>query len=128
MRRQHRILVAIASLAAFVASAAPAWSQVKPSAPSTSTPPLRDRGRTVVVSAAAPIFLRPNVDLDPLRVAKEGSTLRLIEQGPEWTLVEFQDPQFGRRGGYIQTKFVDITPEATPEPTVLAPLDLSVPA
>jgi hypothetical protein len=79
--------------------------------------------QTVVVVSAAPIFVVPDGTREPLRVAKEGSTLRLIQQDGEWCNVEFQDPQYGRRTGYVQTKFVKVNARSTQ----LEPVDLSVP-
>lgn len=75
---------------------------------------------TAVTLVAAPIFLEPNATRQPLRVAKEGSVLRLLEDSGEWCQVEFQDPQFGRRVGYIQSKFVRIS-----DPK-LDPVDVSI--
>src|SRR5712691_8974944 len=63
---------------------------------------------TALVLSPSPIFEQPDTSLEPLRVAKEGSALRLVEQSGEWCKVEFQDPQYGRRLGYIQTKFVQV--------------------
>jgi hypothetical protein len=77
---------------------------------------------TITVTVAAPIFLTPNEQLAPLRVAKEGSLLRLIEQEGDWCNIEFQDPEYGRRSGYIRSKFVHINPS----PKALEPQDLSI--
>jgi len=52
------------------------------------------------------VFATANENLAPLRVAREGSLLLLIDTNAEWTHVEFQDPELGRRTGYVQTKFV----------------------
>jgi hypothetical protein len=37
----------------------------------------------------------------PLRTAAVGTSLRVLENNGEWLRVEFQDPQFGRRVGYV---------------------------
>ena len=34
--------------------------------------------------------------------------LLLIDTNAEWTQVEFQDPELGRRVGYVETKYVRI--------------------
>jgi hypothetical protein len=74
-----------------------------------------------VVQTAAPIFLLPDTARVPLRTAAPNTRLRVIEEGPEgWVKVEFQDPQFGPRIGYIQTGHVTIR---RPE---LEPMDLSI--
>jgi hypothetical protein len=80
-------------------------------------------GTLVTVRVAAPIFVRPDLNYVPLRVAREGSVLKLIEQDDAWMYVEFADPQYGRRIGYIQTQFVRVIPWELVEP----PIDLSVP-
>lgn len=82
----------------------------------------RIASNTVLVVAAAPIFLLPDASRAPLRVAKEGSALRLIERTGDWCNVEFQDPDYGRRVGYIQAKFVQLVVERA-----LEPVDLSLP-
>ena len=60
---------------------------------------------SVYVVTEAPIMGLPDASRVPLRIAKEGSELRLLggEDG-EWYNVDFADPQFGRRVGYIQAK------------------------
>ena len=76
---------------------------------------------TATTIADSPIFVRPDAAREPVRVAKVGSRLNLMEQDGEWCLVEFQDPQYGLRRGYVQTQFLKI------EAAQLRPLDLSVP-
>jgi hypothetical protein len=78
---------------------------------------------TVVVNASAPIFVLPDENRTPLRVAAAGTVLKVIGREGNWYNVEFQDPQIGARVGYIQAKFV----REAPDPR-LEPLDLSVPA
>jgi hypothetical protein len=77
----------------------------------------------IVVSGTAPIFVSPEAGLTPLRVAKEGSALNVIAAEGSWYRVEFQDPQFGRRVGYVEKRHV--TPLAT-ERRQEAPADLTV--
>jgi hypothetical protein len=65
------------------------------------------------VTVAAPIFLHPDRNLTPLRVADAGLAVLIIKTEGDWYLVEFQDPQYGRRQGYIERRFVDVpTPSA----------------
>ena len=68
---------------------------------------------------AAPIFVLPDANRQPLRVVRAGSTLRLVEQSGEWTYVQFSDPDYERRFGYIQTKFVQVMAPEPSEPIVL---------
>src|SRR5262245_40652173 len=49
--------------------------------------------RTATTTATTPVFGSPNANQTPLRVAREGSVLLLINTNDEWTQVEFQDPE-----------------------------------
>ncbi len=49
------------------------------------------RDSTVVVALAAPIFVLPDDTRVPLRVAKEGTVLRVVGVDGEWYNVEFDD-------------------------------------
>ena len=65
------------------------------------------------VTVAAPIFLYPDPNRTPLRVADAGLAVVIIKTEGDWYLVEFQDPEYGRRQGYIERRFVDVlTPSA----------------
>lgn len=74
------------------------------------------------VTTNAPIYIGPEETQTPLRVAAVGTRLRVISEEGEWLQVEFQDPRYGRRVGYVQRRFVGISNEAT------QPMDLSVPS
>jgi hypothetical protein len=76
-----------------------------------------DRAR---VLQNAPIFLVPDANREPLRVAAAGTVLTLLMEQGDWVQIQFQDPQFGLRTGYIQKKFVNTSLDR------LRPLDLSV--
>jgi hypothetical protein len=76
-------------------------------------------GPRATVVTAAPIFIQPGAQV-PLRVAKPGTTLKVLQEEGEWVEVEFNDPQFGRRVGWVEKKLLRI---ARPE---LEPMDLSV--
>ncbi|HET7221549.1 MAG TPA: hypothetical protein VFJ02_26015 [Vicinamibacterales bacterium] len=56
--------------------------------------------------ADAPAFLLPDATRTPLRVLASGTAVTILEESPGWMRVEFQDPQFGPRVGYIESKFV----------------------
>lgn len=71
------------------------------------------------VTTDAPIYLRPGAAV-PLRVAAVGTRLRVLKEEGEWVEVEFNDPQHGRRVGWLEMKLVRLT---RPE---LRPLDLSI--
>ena len=85
------------------------------------------------VTVAAPIFLYPDPNRTPLRVADAGLAVVILKTEGDWYLVEFQDPEYGRRQGYIERRFVEVptpsandathdakpsqpTPKATPAP------------
>jgi hypothetical protein len=76
--------------------------------------------RVIVSVPEAPVFVQPNNTMQPLRMAKQGSSLRVVKIETGWYQVEFQDPQYGRRYGYIERRFVEVPP--------MPALDLSVPA
>jgi hypothetical protein len=72
-----------------------------------------------LVIADAPIMLDPS-STTPLRVAAVGTSLVAFEEKDGWLRVQFQDPQFGLRSGYVATRFVRI------ERAAQSPSDLSV--
>jgi len=63
---------------------------------------------TAMTTATAPVFLRPDMTLTPLRQLPVGTRLRVLDQTSEWVHVEFEDRQYGRRVGYIQKAFVRV--------------------
>jgi opacity protein-like surface antigen len=76
--------------------AAPALPE--PSAP-TAAKPLAVRD-TVRVKRDTGVFVRPG-SLQPLRVLTAGTTVKVRELAGEWVMVEFKDPQWGIRVGYV---------------------------
>lgn len=73
------------------------------------------------VTTAAPIFLLPDASRVPLRTAAPNTRLRVLEETPDgWVKVEFRDPQFGMRIGFVEARHLKIR---RPE---LDPMDLSV--
>ena len=77
------------------------------------------RDRAVVVENA-PIMLLPDAARQPLRVAAIGTILGAFEEKGDWIRVEFRDPEFGVRQGWVETRLVRI------ERSNLQPRDLSV--
>ena len=73
----------------------------------------QDSRQTATTTVAAPVYASPNDRETPLRVARAGSVLALIEINGEWCHIEFQDPDLGRRSGYVQTRMVRIDGGAT---------------
>lgn len=70
----------------------------------------------VTLVADAPIFVRPEASRTPLVVGKEGSLLRVLADEADWYRVEFDDPQWGRRVGYVRKDDVAVRPEPSREP------------
>src|SRR5437867_1280082 len=85
----------------------------------TVTPAQTGNDRAVVLENA-PILLLPEPNRGPLRVAAPGTVLTLLKEETGWCQVEFQDPEFGIRTGWVQSKFVRV------ERAALRPQDLSV--
>src|SRR5687768_5035706 len=84
--------------------------------------PLTVAAQTATVTTDAPIYTTnaPTQNLQPLRVAAVGTVLKVVSQDDGWVRIEFEDPQWGRRTGWVQMKHISIT-DAN-----LKPMDLSV--
>ena len=74
---------------------------------------------TGTVITVAPIYLQPTSQT-PLRVAAVGTVLKVLKEEGDWVQVEFNDPQWGPRVGWVQAKLIEIS---RPE---LTPMDLSI--
>ena len=99
--------------------AKPPAPRVPPGAPpprtapgTTPRTPVPDVGLGVIgiaiTTSSAPIFLRADATLKPLRQLPAGTRLRILDQTADWVHVEFDDQQYGRRVGYVQKTFVRI--------------------
>jgi hypothetical protein len=73
------------------------------------------------VTADAPIYISPEASQTALRVAAPHTVLNVLQEQADWVQVEFNDPQWGRRIGWIQRSLVAVEAEE------LKPMDLSVP-
>ena len=83
---------------------------------------------TAIVRQPAPIYLYPDSSRIPLRTASEGTTLRVLSTQGDWLQVEFNDPQFGPRVGWVRRGLVAVnTPETTPMDLSVAPRELDAP-
>jgi hypothetical protein len=96
-------------LLAFAAVSAIAGTAVF--AQSTSAPVLlrpEHYGPTATtVNADAPIYVMPDASRAPLRVAKKGSRVNVIEAfDADWWSIGFIDPEFGQRRGYVETQYL----------------------
>src|SRR4051794_32793946 len=74
------------------------------------------------VTENAPIYVSntPPPNLAPLRVAAVGTVLKVLDRKGDWLQVQFEDPQWGPRTGWVEAKHVNVTNEA------LKPMNLSV--
>jgi hypothetical protein len=61
-----------------------------------------------VIAEATPAFILPDATRTPLRTLPAGTTVRILEEKGDWVQVEFNDPQYGRRVGYVQRRFVQL--------------------
>jgi hypothetical protein len=71
--------------------------------------------RRTVVTEARPVFLVADSSRTPLRVLAAGTPLRILKTEGDWLQVEFDDPNWGRRVGYIRKDFVHSEAEAAIE-------------
>lgn len=60
------------------------------------------------VIEAAPIYLTPDATRTPLRTAAVHTDLRVLAEEGDWLRVEFRDPQFGPRVGYVERRKVRV--------------------
>lgn len=73
----------------------------------SATEPFLQTAATATVAIAAPVFLTMNAPV-PLRVLEVGTVLKVARTDGEWLQVEFNDPQYGPRTGWLQSKLVRI--------------------
>jgi len=73
------------------------------------------------VTTNAPIYAAAQETPTPLRVAAVGSRLRVVSTEGDWVQVEYNDPQLGRRVGWVLRHYISLTSQD------LRPMDLSVP-
>lgn len=73
------------------------------------------------VTTNAPIYAAADETPTPLRVAAVGTRLRVLATQDIWVQVEYNDPQLGRRVGWVMRYYISLSS------TDLRPMDLSVP-
>jgi hypothetical protein len=74
---------------------------------------------TATATTNTPVFVAPDASRTPLRVAAQGTVFTVLAEQGEWTQVQFKDPQWGIRVGYVATRALQFR---RPE---LEPMDLS---
>jgi hypothetical protein len=105
-----------AVMVVFIAAASPdetSGAQIAPARPAQST---------ATVTEQAPVFLKPNPRLTPLRTLSVGTVVEVGRIEGDWLQVTFNDRQFGRRTGWVERRFVRINtaPAAPTEPATRA--------
>jgi hypothetical protein len=67
--------------------------------------PSSDSGTIV---ASAPIYLRPDPKLEPLRVLAPGTSVKVLQENDEWIRIQFDDRVLGPRVGYVMRKYIQL--------------------
>ncbi len=72
------------------------------------------------IAQTAPFYLYPDESKGPLEALKAGTRVTVLEIEGDWLLVEYRDPRYGVRQGYVRARFVkseSATPAASPSAT-----------
>lgn len=74
-----------------------------------SPEPLRDHRRAgiAIVNIDAAVFVAPDSRREPLRILRAGTQVQVMREEGDWLLVQFDDPRWGRRTGYIRKEHCD---------------------
>ena len=59
-----------------------------------------------VLVERAPVYLRADATRTPLRTLNPGAEVTVMREQGGWVQVEFRDPQFGSRTGFVEARFV----------------------
>jgi hypothetical protein len=108
MRTPNRA-IAVSLLVVYTCALVPTSASAQATAPQTAT-----------VVANTPIYIGASVSPTPLRVAAPGTILKVLQLQEEWVQVEFNDPQWGRRVGWVERPLLKLGADE------LQPMDLSV--
>ena len=81
------------------------------------------RRLTAVTATSAPVFVLPDNTRTPLRMLPPGTRVRVLrDTGGNWLRIEFPDPRWGPRVGYIERKNIDMSgPDIEPPPPTARP-------
>ena len=82
--------------------------------------PASASAQSATVTTNAPIYVAAVETQTPLRVAAAGTKLDILQDTGEWLQVAFNDPQYGRRVGWVKRSYLRVADPA------LQPMDLSV--
>ena len=81
-------------------------AKVAPATPIPDVQPPVSRPSETVIVERAPVYLLPDAGRTPLKTLEAGTRITILEQKGDWVQIEFRDPQFGRRVGFVQKRFV----------------------
>ena len=93
-----------------------AWSIGSETAPAFTT---TQDGNSAVVTTLAPVFLTAT-SATPFRQLPQGTVVRVVSADAEWSRIEFNDLQLGRRIAFIRTRDLR-TNAATPSAMIPSP-------
>ena len=68
---------------------------------------------TAITVQSAPLLLYPDERREPLRVLEPGTVLEVVSQTDDWLNVEYSDPQWGKRLGYVHIRYFT-APQSAP--------------
>lgn len=81
-----------------------ASAPVEPARPVAAAAP----SETGTILSSAPVFLRPDETLQPLRTLSTGTSVKILQEDRDWIRIEFPDSLLGPRIGYILRKYIHI--------------------
>jgi opacity protein-like surface antigen len=87
---------------------APAREPSRPQPPPVKTVPGAETLESATIITATPAYLYPDPRRTPLRILEAGTAVRILEETGDWFRIEFSDPRFGRRIGYVARKDVQV--------------------
>ena len=60
------------------------------------------------ILSAAPVYLRPDTNLQPLRTLEAGTSVKVLQENGDWIRIEFNDRVLGARIGYVLRKYIQL--------------------
>jgi opacity protein-like surface antigen len=60
------------------------------------------------ILSAAPVYLRPDSNLQPLRTLEAGTRVKVLQENGDWIRIEFSDRVLGARIGYVLRKYIQL--------------------
>jgi opacity protein-like surface antigen len=63
---------------------------------------------SALLTANAPVFLRMDSTMEPLRTLEAGTSVKVLAEDQDWVRIEFYDRLLGPRVGYVERKHIRI--------------------